>query len=84
MDFIRKIRDLGYKVKLDTNGSRPESIKHLLDQKLVDYIAMDIKHIWEKYAEITGKTVDTTLYQESTHLILEKAPDYEFRTTVIE
>ncbi|MDD5198102.1 MAG: anaerobic ribonucleoside-triphosphate reductase activating protein [Candidatus Gracilibacteria bacterium] len=82
-EFCRKIKNLGFLVKLDTNGSNPEVIEDLLDQKLVDYIAMDVKHIFDEYHEITGKNIDISKYKKSIELIKTRAPDYEFRTTVI-
>lgn len=83
-DFCRRIRDLGFLVKLDTNGSYPEMLAHLLEHKLVDYIAMDVKHTWETYAGITRKDIDISKYQQSIEIIINSAPDYEFRTTVID
>ncbi len=83
MGFCKKIKDLGFLVKLDTNGSRPEVIRDLLDANLIDYIAMDVKHTWEQYADLVWKDIKTELYQESIKLIMDHCPDYEFRTTVI-
>ncbi len=59
-------------------------IENILSEGLIDYIAMDIKHTWDQYNIITGAHIDTNLYKESVHLIQELAPDYEFRTTVIQ
>lgn len=70
-------------MKLDTNGSNPEVLEHLLEQKLIDYIAMDVKHTFDEYREITGKNIDILKYKKSIELIKIKAPDYEFRTTII-
>ena len=58
-DFVRKIKDLGFAVKLDTNGTNPAILEKLLQDNLLDYIAMDIKAPVEKYSEITGVKVDT-------------------------
>ena len=81
---IRQIKALGYDVKLDTNGSRPEVIQHLLDEHLLDYIAMDIKNSPERYAETIGlKDVDLETIQKSI-AIIKTAPDYEFRTTIMD
>ena len=74
---------MGFLVKLDTNGSNPEMLDLLLSHHLVDYIAMDIKNPFEKYAEVTGRDIDTDLYKKSIQLIMERAPQYEFRTTLI-
>ncbi|HBB27095.1 TPA: anaerobic ribonucleoside-triphosphate reductase activating protein [Candidatus Gracilibacteria bacterium] len=81
--FCQKIKSLGFLVKLDTNGSNPEVLERLLEENLIDYIAMDVKHTLEQYREITGKDIDILRYEKSMELIKTKAPDYEFRTTVI-
>ena len=82
-EFIKKIRSLGLLVKLDTNGTFPEKLKSLLDQGLVDYVAMDIKNSKEKYALTAGVKEFPAEIEKSIDLIIEKAPDYEFRTTVV-
>jgi pyruvate formate lyase activating enzyme len=81
-DFIKKIKKMGFLVKLDTNGSSPTMLEKLLKEKLVDYIAMDIKAPLEKYKEIVGREVILENIQESTELT-KQAPDYEFRTTIL-
>lgn len=83
VEFIRKIKNLGLKVKLDTNGSHPEVIKELLDLGLVDYIAMDIKTVFSKYNEVANRKVDTDALRSSIELIKNSNIDYEFRTTVV-
>lgn len=82
-DFIKKIKSLGLAVKLDTNGTFPEKLNALLDQNLLDYVAMDIKNSKEKYAITAGTKDYPVAIEESIRLIIEKAPDYEFRTTVV-
>ena len=83
-DFIRKIRDMGYAVKLDTNGSFPERLKAIVSEGLVDYVAMDIKNRREKYAETIGlKNLDLSKIEESVEFLKSGAVDYEFRTTVV-
>lgn len=81
--FIRDVRSMGLAVKLDTNGLRPDILKSLLDEKLLDYVAMDIKNSREKYSLTAGVNVDMAKILESIRLIMTCAPDYEFRTTVI-
>lgn len=81
--FLARIRDLGFLVKLDTNGRNPQVIKELIDEWLVNYVAMDLKHTWEKYPTLTWLQEDVSPYKESVRIIMESAPDYEFRTTVI-
>jgi pyruvate formate lyase activating enzyme len=96
VDFIRKIKEVGppaggFAVKLDTNGTNPEMLKHLLENKLVDYVAMDIKAPKEKYEELTGKKVNLEDINKSVDLLLslsvgsrsQKLADYEFRTTLV-
>lgn len=84
-DFIRKIRSMGYAVKLDTNGSFPERLKAIVGEGLVDYVAMDIKNCKEKYAETIGlKNLDLSKIEESVEFLKSGAVDYEFRTTVVE
>ncbi len=74
---------MGFLVKLDTNGTRPEVLTRLLDAQVLDYIAMDVKHAPGKYQNLVGGSKDELRYQESIDLILSRAPDYEFRTTVV-
>ncbi len=81
---IRDIKSLGYHVKLDTNGSNPVILKRLLDQNLLDYVAMDIKNSEAKYSETIGLiNVDMDKIKQSIALI-KTMPDYEFRTTIID
>jgi len=82
-EFLEKVKRLGFFIKLDTNGSYPERIKELIDRKLLDYIAMDIKAPLYKYNRITLTSIDTERIVESIHLIMNSGIDYEFRTTVV-
>ena len=82
-DFICKIKKLGFLVKLDTNGCFPEKIIELLEKKLIDYIAMDIKAPLEKYHKITGTIIKQENIEKSIKLIMDSGLEYEFRTTVI-
>ena len=82
--FIEKIKNLGYKVKLDTNGTNPEVIKSLKENGLVDYFAMDIKNDRASYASIIGfEKYDTLKVEKSVEYFLSGNADYEFRTTLI-
>lgn len=82
--FIAKVKALGYKVKLDTNGSAPEKLSAMIDSGLIDYVAMDIKNCKEKYGMTVGvKNFDITPIEQSVKLLLEGKVDYEFRTTVV-
>lgn len=84
VEFIKKARELGLLVKLDTNGSFPEKLKYLIDNGLVDYVAMDIKNSKEKYAETIGlKEYDLSNVEKSVAILLEGKVEYEFRTTIV-
>lgn len=83
-DLIIKIRNKGYQVKLDTNGSFPDRLKELIDNKLLDYVAMDIKNSYDKYNFTTGVHADIIKIKQSIELLLSNKVDYEFRTTVIQ
>jgi len=82
--LIRDIKALGYPVKLDTNGSRPEVLKALAAEGLLDYVAMDIKNGPDSYAETAGMSADLLKrIEESMVFLLTGDLDYEFRTTVV-
>ena len=83
-EFIYEIKALGYSVKLDTNGTRPQVIDRLIGEGLVDYIAMDIKNCPEKYAYTIGlpENYDLTPIMESKDILMKGNVDFEFRTTV--
>ena len=81
--FLKKIKDLGFAIKLDTNGNTPEVLKDLFENNLVDYVAMDVKAPLAKYSEITGVEIDQSKIKKSIDLILSSGLDYQFRTTVI-
>jgi len=82
--FIKEIRDLGYLVKLDTNGSNPGYLKRLCEQGLVDYVAMDIKNSKEAYPETVGiEKFDISPICESVDFLKSSKTDYEFRTTIV-
>lgn len=83
-DFIRKVKDIGYDVKLDSNGTNPEMLKYLARENLVDYIAMDIKNSPSKYAATIGKqNYDLSAVNESVEFLKKGTVKYEFRTTAI-
>lgn len=82
-DFIKKIKVLNFLVKLDTNGSNPEMIKELIAEHLVDYIAMDIKHLFNKYSDVIKIDTDIGRIKESIKIIKESNIEHEFRTTII-
>lgn len=79
--FIENIKTLGFRVKLDTNGSRPGDVRNLLRHSLVDYIAMDIKAPWQKYNLLSGKKVEHMTIKESIHCIADSGISHHFRTT---
>jgi len=81
--FIKKIKNLNFLIKLDTNGTNPQMLKMLLEQNLLDYIAMDIKAPLEKYRLIIQNDIDILKINESINIILSSQIDYEFRTTYV-
>ena len=83
-DFIKKIKAMGFRVKLDSNGTKPELLAELINENLVDYIAMDIKNSVEKYAQTVGLTsLDLNPIMKSIDILKNSKIDYEFRTTLI-
>ena len=86
LDFLRQVKELNYKVKVDTNGLFPERLKEFIDSGLVDYIAMDIKNTFEKYALTIGLNESEQLIKtikKSIKYLLDSDIDYEFRTTIV-
>lgn len=81
--FIKKIKDLGLLVKLDTNGGNPKVLQELIDEDLVDYVAMDIKNIFNKYNITAGKKINLDNIKKSIEILKASKIDYEFRTTII-
>lgn len=83
-EFLEKIKDMGFLVKLDTNGYRPDILKDVVNAGLVDYVAMDIKNSKEKYAKTAGiENFDINKISESVEFLMSGNIDYEFRTTVV-
>lgn len=83
-DLLAAVKDLGFAVKLDTNGCFPEALADILDRRLADYVAMDIKNRLEKYPRTVGlPDFDTRPIEESVRLLQSSGVDYEFRTTVV-
>jgi pyruvate formate lyase activating enzyme len=88
-DFIKKIKKLGYLVELETNGTNPKMLKYLIDNNLVDYVAMDIKHRlddFEKYKEIVGGVLTKKMFEnikKSVKILISGKVNYEFRTTIM-
>lgn len=83
IDFTREIKNLGFAVKIDTNGSQPAVMEALINQNLVDYWAMDVKAPLEKYEDIIGVPFDQQAFQKSLDLLIKSRVDYELRTTVL-
>ncbi|MBE6559287.1 MAG: anaerobic ribonucleoside-triphosphate reductase activating protein [Ruminococcaceae bacterium] len=82
-DLLRTVKDMGYPIKLDTNGSLPRQLEKALATGYVDYVAMDIKHAPEAYHKATGCDLDFSPFDESVRLIRESGLPYEFRTTAV-
>lgn len=83
-DLLQAVKNLGYAVKLDTNGYRPEVLRSIIEQSLADYVAMDIKNGPTLYGQTVGlENPDLSKIEESIRILLEGSVDYEFRTTVV-
>lgn len=83
IDFIKKIKQKGFLIKLDTNGSNPEVLSKLVNKHLLDFVAMDIKTSLDKYEKAIGIEFDLNKINKSIDLIKNSGIDYEFRTTVV-
>ncbi len=83
VDFIVKLKHIGFAVKLDTNGSNPEVLAPLIDLKLIDYIAMDIKTSMSRYHEAAGISVEIKKIEQSIDLIIHSGLPHQFRTTLV-
>ncbi len=83
LEMIEKIKTMGFLVKLDSNGSRPEILKNFIDKKVVDYIAMDIKAPLEDYSKIMGWQIQAEKLKKSIDIIMGSDIRYEFRTTIV-
>lgn len=84
-DFICKVKALGYSVKLDTNGFFPDKLISLVNKGLIDYVAVDFKNCYEKYALTAGvENLDIAPFMKTVEFLLSGAIDYEFRTTVVD
>lgn len=82
-EFIKQIKELNLLVKLDTNGSNPKLLKELINDNLLDYVAMDIKNSFKKYPMTCGAKVNIEDIKESISILLSSSIDYEFRTTIV-
>lgn len=83
-NFLVKVKDLGFSIKIDTNGSFPERLRSLAEEKLVDYVAMDIKNSLPKYGETVGVSgFDTSPVEETAEFLISGKIPFEFRTTVV-
>ena len=83
-ELLESIKELGYDIKIDTNGSRPETVKKLIDKSLIDKVAMDIKAAPENYGKLTGVShPDIDAVKETAAYLMDCGIDYEFRTTVV-
>lgn len=81
-DFIKKVREFGLKIKIDTNGTNPDVIKALIEEKLIDYVAMDIKTSFINYKKITCVNDDLNKIKQTIEILINSQIEYEFRTTM--
>lgn len=84
LEFLKKLKKLGYLIKLDSNGSNPDLLEKVIQSKMVDYLALDVKAPLEKYREIVKVDVDSGKIRESIKLIMDSGLNYEFRTTIVQ
>ncbi len=82
-DFLERVKKMGYDIKLDTNGSRPDVLVDLIKRNLVDYFALDVKAPWEKYHLVTQSDIDPDLVRQSIDIVRQSERPYEFRTTIV-
>ncbi|MBD3247779.1 anaerobic ribonucleoside-triphosphate reductase activating protein [Candidatus Falkowbacteria bacterium] len=82
-EFIKKIREFDFSIKLDTNGTNPDMLRFLINKKLIDYIAMDLKSDQDGYPKAVGVDVDFDLIKESIDIIINSGLPHEFRTTCV-
>lgn len=83
IEFMRRVKAMGFLVKLDTNGNRPQVLQKIIDASLVDYIAMDLKSSLRTYKKVVGQGANLEALLQSIHLIQKSGVDYEFRSTLI-
>lgn len=83
LDFMKCIKDMGFLVKLDTNGNRPHVIREAIETGVVDYIAMDLKTVPESYSDLVGKNANTQNITESIDILMGGEVEYEFRSTIV-
>ncbi len=84
IDFLKEIKNLGYSIKIDTNGSFPDLLEELIRSKLIDYVAMDIKSSPNNYKKITNSDINVSKIEKSIKIISSLLDYYEFRTTILE
>ena len=82
-EFARKVKNLGYKIKIDTNGTFPDKLKEMIEEKLVDYVSMDIKAPKEKYSTLSGVNPNMEKIEQSINILKNSGIDYEFKTTIV-
>lgn len=82
-ELCRMIKRLGFDVKLDTNGTRPEMVRAMIDEGLIDFVAMDVKGPLEKYVEIAARPIDLEAIVDNVRLMIDSGIGHEFRTTIV-
>jgi pyruvate formate lyase activating enzyme len=84
LSFLRRVKGMGFRIKLDTNGSRPEVLRDLLAENLLDFIAMDVKAPWDLYDQLAGVHINRTKIEECIRLVASCGVEHEYRTTYVE
>lgn len=83
VDFCRELKNMGFLVKLDSNGTHPAMLRSMFDDKLIDFVAMDVKAPLDRYREVVARPIDVNAIAESIKLIKSSGIDHEFRTTIV-
>ena len=83
LSFVYRVKSLGYNVKLDTNGTRPRRLRKLMEERVLDYVTLDLKAPLERYPEVVRRKVDLEAVEQSIRLLRRGGVDHEFRTTVV-
>lgn len=83
VEFCRKIKEMGFLVKLDSNGTHPDMLSQMIDEKIIDFVAMDIKGPTKRYNEIAARPIDIDAIQKSIRLLVDSGIGHEFRTTIV-
>ncbi|NCD35529.1 MAG: anaerobic ribonucleoside-triphosphate reductase activating protein, partial [Spartobacteria bacterium] len=83
VDFCRELKSMGFLIKLDSNGTHPDMLEQMIGEKIIDFVAMDIKGPIDRYSEIAARPIDTDTIQRTVRLLIDSGTGHEFRTTIV-